>query len=381
VLMLSTYQLFLAPAGVGLAYITIWLLVMYLGTSILGLAFPAWAATLAKDYHERSRLFGLAAPGGMIGSLTMLCIPTVAKMFGHGDAESVRMMGWLILAITPIAIILVVVSVPERITRNANTERFQPKEYLDLLRKPTLLRLFLGQLCLTMGPGWLGAIYLFFATSVLGFTLPQASILLAASVIGSAAGGVAFAQISKRIGKHYTLMIGTTGYALGLFSYLLVHDGNMYLGVPIVTFLGFTQTGFTLMVQAMMADVGDEVRLEQGRERIGLLYSVITLATKLSGAGAIWLTYQVLAAIGFNAGEGAANTPHALLGLQLAYYVGPTAFVMLGGLCFLGWPLNAARHAEIRRELDARDALLSNVPQASGVAVGEALADLLVEPE
>jgi hypothetical protein len=38
--------------------------------------------------------------------------------------------------------------------------------------------------------------------------------------------------------------------------------------------------------------------------------------------------------------------------------LGPIAFVMLGGACFIGYKLNSERHGEIRRELEARDAAL-----------------------
>ena len=39
----------------------------------------------------------------------------------------------------------------------------------------------------------------------------------------------------------------------------------------------------------------------------------------------------------------------------------PTAifFVMLGGACVMGWKLDAQKHADIRTELERRDALVS----------------------
>jgi Na+/melibiose symporter-like transporter len=55
-------------------------------------------------------------------------------------------------------------------------------------------------------------------------------------------------------------------------------------------------------------------------------------------------------------GERVSNSHSALLGLELAYYIGPIFFVLVGGLCFIGWNLTAERHGEIRRQLDARDA-------------------------
>jgi Na+/melibiose symporter-like transporter len=178
-------------------------------------------------------------------------------------------------------------------------------------------------------------------------------------VVGSALGGPAFARLSKHIGKHRAAMVGTCGYSIGLWAFLLVSHGAMVPAGAVMVWLGFAQSGFTMMVQAMSADVGDEVRLAGGHERIGLIYALITLATKLSGALAIGLTFPLLAHIGFKAAEGAVNTPAAIRGLELAYLVGPSAFVMAGGACFIGWRLDARRHAEIRQGLDERDARLA----------------------
>jgi Na+/melibiose symporter-like transporter len=50
------------------------------------------------------------------------------------------------------------------------------------------------------------------------------------------------------------------------------------------------------------------------------------------------------------------NGPDQIRGLDLAYVVGPVVFVMLGGFAFAGYKLTAGKHAEIRRQLDERDA-------------------------
>ena len=381
VLMLAAYRLFLAPTGIGSGYIIVWLLVMYLGTSILGLSFAAWGATLATAYHERSRLFGMAAPVGVIGSLSVLSIPALSKFLGGTDAQGVEAMGWLVIVVTPLAIGFVAWRTPERIAPDVHSPRFTLRDYWALITKPTVLRLFISQLSLTLGPGWLTALYLFFASDVLGFTIPQAAGLVGASAIGGALGAPVFAQISRKIGKHRTLILGTTGYSLGLFGFLLVGHANLPVAIVVMTWLGFVESGFTLMTRAMMADVGDEVRLEQGKERIGLLFSLITLATKIAGAVAIGLTYPLLARIGFRATEGAINTPQALHGLELAYYVGPIAFVMLGGACFIGWRLDAERHGEIRSQLDARDAQLAETLMAEGIIPYAAVPILAADPD
>jgi Na+/melibiose symporter-like transporter len=100
------------------------------------------------------------------------------------------------------------------------------------------------------------------------------------------------------------------------------------------------------------------------------MYSLINSTQKIASASSIFLTFNVLAAVGYNAKEGAVNTPQAILGLNLVYMIGPTVFVMLGGACFLGYKLTAERHGEIRRELEARDVLYAEPEMVQAVPGG-----------
>ena len=125
---------------------------------------------------------------------------------------------------------------------------------------------------------------------------------------------------------------------------------------------GGMASGFNLLIQSMTADVGDEVRLEQGKQRMSLIYSLTSLAAKIAGACAIVLSYWVLARSATTPGTAAHNTAHAIFGLEMAYVLGPIVFAMLGGACFIGWKLDAVRHGEIREALDARDAAFNEAP-------------------
>src|SRR5690242_16215723 len=165
-------------------------------------------------------------------------------------------------------------------------------------------------------------------------------------------------MLAGRIGKHRTLMITTTAISLALLTIPLWPKGNLFLGMPVMAWCGFMAAGFGLTINSMMADVGDEIRLHQGKERISLLYSVLTFASKLTAAFAIGLTFPLLAWFGYDAKEGAHNTAQAINALQWIFIAGPILFVMMGGVCVIGWRLDAIRHGEIRAALDARDAAL-----------------------
>ena len=52
------------------------------------------------------------------------------------------------------------------------------------------------------------------------------------------------------------------------------------------------------------------------------------------------------------------NDEFALIGLQLCYLIAPALFVLVGAACFFGYRLDETRHGEIRKALEARDALV-----------------------
>jgi len=376
ILMIAVLKLFMAPPGVTAGYLVLWLLVLYLGLSIVNLSHSAWGATIAADYHDRSRVFSVLAAVGVVGALVVLAIPILAGSIGLDEAGVAPAMGWFLLIVTPLAVALVTARTPDLVVREHAPRRFSARDYWRVLVNPHQLRLFFAQLALSLGPGWMSALYLFFFRDSRGFTVGQASSLLAVYIVAGVAGAPLTGRLAMRLGKHRTLMITTTAYALGLGTVLVVPKGQFLAAVPTMFWCGFMAAGFDLMIRAMLADVGDEIRLDQGKERTSLLYSLNSLAAKLSPAFAIGLTFPLLARLGYDAREGAVNTPAAIHGLEAAFLIGPTAFVLLGGACLVGWRLDARRHAEIRAELDARDARLAEASDIEHIAAGPGIAAL-----
>ena len=358
-LMIGAGTLFLAPRGVGQGYLIGWLLVLYLGYSILYLSHSAWTATLATNYHERSRVFGIQAVAGVTGAIAILAIPVVTGRLGGSNADAVGAMGWFFIVTTPLLIALAVWRTPETVTRDIDGQAFRLKDYVALLARPSLIRLLAADLALALGPGWMTALYIFFFTDSRGFTVQSASSLLAVYVVAGLAGAPVTSRLAQRLGKHVTLMITTTAFSLGLCCILLAPRGDVLAAAPVLFWCGFMAAGFNFMTRAILADIGDEVRLEGGKERVSLLYALTSFTSKLAGAASIGLTFTLLAALGYDAAPGAVNTASAIRGLEIAFLAGPTVFVMLGGACFIGYKLDAGRHAEIRRLLEERDALAS----------------------
>jgi len=371
ILLASVWMLFMAQKGIGLGYLIVWLLVYALGTSIVGLARSAWSANLVTRYDQRSQFYGYLGFIGVAGALIVLETPTIAGWIPHRIhlPNNVQLMGWVVLLMTPLGLGLNALLVPERINPDAATNRYALRDYWAICKKPDVLRLFVSNFALALGPGWMGNLYVFFFTAARGFTEKDANTLLSVYILAGVIAAPVIGWIGGRFGKHTTMIASTIFYSVGLCVVPFLPQGNFLLAIPVMVWTGFMANGFGLMNQAMMADVGDEVRLEQGKERMGLLFAFTSLSSKLASAGAVMISYPLLKVVGYVPTLAEHNTPAALTGLTAIFIIGPIFWVILGGVCFIGWRLDAVRHAEIRLELEARDAaMLAQSASGGGVA-------------
>jgi Na+/melibiose symporter-like transporter len=366
VMMVSLFMLMRPAEPVGQGYLVIWLLVMYLGLSILLLSHLAWAATLAPNYNQRSRIFGVLTFVGVAGAVTALFIPIVMDGMGYSDAQGVQAMVWFIIVAAPIAAGIVAWSTPEHVAPD-HAHQFKLRDYWVLLTRPNVIRVMAADLCVTLGPGWMAAVYLFYFKDSRGFTTTEANLLLVIYILAGFAGAPFAAWLANKISKHRALMVCTTIYSLTLLSLTILPPGNFVAAIPTLFVTGAMAAGFIVMIRALTGDIGDEIHLESGREWMGLMYALTNATTKVAGAASIFLTFNVLARVGYNAREGAVNTPEAIRGLELAFLIGPIVFVMLGGAWFIGYKLTRERHADIRRQLEERDALYDEAPVLEGL--------------
>jgi Na+/melibiose symporter-like transporter len=362
-MLLGLVMLTNARQGVGEPYLILWLLVMYAGLSILLLSHTAWAATLATTYNARARIFGIMGGMGVLGALGVLVIPIVMEKLGYSDAEGVRGMVWYVILLIPACVGLVVWRTPETIAPEAPGQRFRLRDYLDLITHGSMARILVADLCLALGPGWMAALFLFFSRDRMGFTTGQANILLAIYILAGLFGAPATAWVATHIGKHRAAMVSSAIYSLSLISMLWLPHGDLGPSALAYFASGFVAAGFGALIRAMVADVADDIRLTQGKERSGLLYSLIASTNKIAVAASVIITYPLLDRLGYDPKLGHANSPDAIEGLTMAFLGGPIGFLALGAICMIGYRLTAERAAETRRQLEARDAaILAGAP-------------------
>lgn len=376
--MIGTFLAFMPPETAGRGYIIVSMLVLYLGHSTLTLSQLAWGSMLARDYDERSRLFAIIASIGILGGALIIAIPIVNGALGVPDSANIPTMAWFILGAAPLTLALMLWRTPETAAPSNGRPALGFRDYLAMLQRPTFVRLVLADLAISLGVAWVGSIYLFFFTDSRGFTTAQASMLLAVYILAGIFGAPAMGRLAMQISKHRTLIVACGIYAVALAILPLLPRGNFLLHGATLFVCGFMAASFTATTRAMTADIADEIRLMLDQERTGLLFALTTMTNKITSAVAVGLTFFLLSKVGYIAASGATNTPEAIRGLEAVYLGGSVLFVALGALCVVGYDLDSGRHADIRRQLDERDASHSEAKRRAEAEAGDATPPLIV---
>ncbi|MBI1683712.1 MFS transporter [Caulobacter hibisci] len=351
-LMAASYALFMAKPGIGPIFLWSWLIVVYVGYSMAVLAQTAWGAVLSPDYQQRSRIYGFWSAGNVIGMILVLLLPPLVAFAFKGDhAAGIAAMGWFIIVLTPLTALLASVVVGEPA---APPQRHEAglKQYLGLLKRPSVQKLLAADLLMGLAPGIGGALFFFFFERIKGIPKDQAGILLLIYFVAALAGAPLWPWLAKTLGKHRALAIAGVMYAVFQMAAILTPSGMNLFGVAVLVLAGLPYSAAPLLVRSMMADIGDEERLNTGIDRTGLLYAVVNGTVKLGFALAIGV-FLVLEKLGFDPKVPSAQGDAALVTLYTAV---PAALGVLVCLIIVRYPLDARRHAEIRAQLDARDA-------------------------
>jgi len=351
--MTSVFMLFMAGPDVSILHIMFWLFMMYIGTSMMTLAHSAWAAVLSPTYNDRSRMFGAIGAMGVAGMTLVFAVPLVATD-RSGGSLGIPEMGWFIIISIPTVVLAAVLLIREPIAPSPSTDRVSVRDYRELLTHPSMFRIVLAMFLFSLGTAWEGALFLFYFTDGRGFSVAEASMLLIVALAVGLAGAPIVAKISTKIGKHGAVVMTATAYTAAVASLAVIPTEAKFLSSVPVVITGFLYAGFHVLLRSMTADVTDEIRLEQSKERGALLYALITLAPKLSSAIAVGLAFNALALLGYDPSGDNQNSLGVTAGLTAAYILGPICFVTMGAVCMTGYKLGPARTEEIQRLLEER---------------------------
>lgn len=361
---LSTAAIF-APGLFGVerpaaAWLSVWLVVFYVGWTMIQIPVSAWAGQLAAQYHERSRVqtyFQVATAGGL---LLVLVLPAVLDQLGAraglpaDPGLKVAAMGGFILATFVPTLIAALALVKEPPAPPPSPSRSTLRRDLaTAARDPLLRKVLTSDFAVTLGQLIRSSLFVFFVSAYMGRPDLAAGLFLLQFVFGVFAGPI-WLRIGYRLGKHRAAIAGELVQVAINLALLFIVPSALPLLVGLTIAQGLAQGSGNLMLRSMVADIADKQRLESGEDRTGLLFSIFSLTGKAATAVAVGVALPLVGLLGFK--PGAANSAEALLALKLVFALGPALAHLASAWLISGFSLDAASHADIRRQLDSRDA-------------------------
>jgi Na+/melibiose symporter-like transporter len=385
IIIVGVYMAMLPAGRVDQAYLVLWLLVSFAGLSMVTVGQSAWSAVVATAYHDRARLYAWTSLMGVLAVDAILLLPAfTGGKVSAGLKSSFPILGLILLVSFPIALFICATFTPERLARAAQRPTFKPADLRRAIGRPEMLRLMCADFLLALGPGTTGPLYLYYFHDAKGFTIQDVSVLLIFYASAGIPGALFWGgPMARWFGKHRALQISCIAYAVTQSILMAVprmygHYNLLPDAVPTalaMVAVGFCASAFVILDRAMVADVVDEVRLDQKQDLTSLLYSMVTTTTKIGASITILVVYPVLALVHYNGAEGAHNTPSAIFGLEMCYLFAPVILVLGGGAMFFGYKLDAKRHAEIRAALDfaaAEESMVGPIEEPPAVATAPA---------
>ena len=343
-------------------------LVCYIGTgmifTILGTAHGAIVNVIAIDSQVRMNLSTARGIGSAVISF-ILSIVVMPMILFFGNSDSVSGKGFFMTALVLSIAMLPFFWIEAAICKETYTDKLHiqtaatPREkkgfignLKELAKNDQLLRIVIstlfGAICVTARMSLLTyyIIYVIGNPMVISVVF---STMTAAQFIG-------------------TLLIPFATKTFGKKNYMLILSGLMIFGFVGIYFWGASSMPLLMVLSflcglcnssgalsyGMVSDCIEYGDWKLGMRQEGLAASFLSLAVKISTAFCGVAGVQALALVGYV--PNAAQTPGALNGINFVVNIIPAICGVLSVLPLFGYKLTEKRVAEIRAELDAREA-------------------------
>lgn len=357
ILMIGAFFMFM-PMGdsVSPAYLVVWLIVFWLGFTMLQTPHQSWVPMITTVYDERSRLFMWREIISTITLLSLLIIPTLLAInFGIDRRGQVLVMGIILMIVLPLTVTLAILFVPDPPPKADEPKmEFSWEAIKTAFRDPNMVRVLLVEILVGIAIAGTGGTFLFAAQWGFGVTDFAPVILMVFFVAGFAAMPF-WIWLSKRTEKH-TAFVATAVWSIGtymLYLPLSAVGGGLVplLFAAVVSGLGYG-TPF-ILARSMVADIIEAEQAKTGENRSGMYYSLMSGAYKTGASFAIGIPYILLGAwVGFDpSGE---NGPEVVRGVMLVFVGVPVVAYALAAIIMRNYKLTREAQAANAEKLAAQ---------------------------
>nr|WP_321440646.1 MFS transporter [uncultured Hyphomonas sp.] len=354
----SVYYLFVPPPSADMTYFFIWSFLAMTAWTLLTIPHNAWAAELAVDYDERSRIFGVKNVLASLGGFMFFLLPVMLFPITHTtEFEHETMMGLVVLLwiLLPLTLLWATLKAP---LKPPGDIRATVKEasLMDVLRSVARNKPFLQFVMITSFGGIANGM-----TTALIFLYVQDYMKLGdyfylVGIVGAVCSILSvplWIRLSKKFNKHSVWAIGLILESLIGLSLVFLQPGPAAL-VPlfIILIAGGIMRGVSLPLPAsVLADVADYEAWKQNTNATGNYFSLLVLLSKTTAALGGALALFVSGAMGYVPNSEDAQNISALM-VPMVFI--PLFFSLVAAFLLWRFPLNRGRQAIIAKRLAQR---------------------------
>ncbi|MEM8769232.1 MAG: MFS transporter [Pseudomonadota bacterium] len=352
-MMLGVFMAFMPTGTPTIWYLGFWLVVLYVGSTMVTISHSSWAAELSPSYNERSRIASFNSFAGFAGSLMILLPLAILEYQGAPPAgrDALAFFGSAVIVLGPLCVFLAVMLVGERPT--APAPRISLLEGLSaVLKNPHMRQLLIADALAAMPGAVMAGLFIFYQAELVGNAQYNALALIT-FYLAHMVGIPIWVRLSYRFGKHRTFGIDCLCFCVTTALFFIPGEGDVALFIGFMFMTGFAHSGLQFLLRAMAADVVDYDNVETGGQRTGLYFALLALTAKLGGALAIGITYPLLEQVGFSAQGG--NSAETLDWFRIIYVAVPVAAMVGAYLGIRGFRLDAKAQEALQAQLAERD--------------------------
>jgi GPH family glycoside/pentoside/hexuronide:cation symporter len=330
----------------GIAYLLGWSVVLYAGWTLVAVPYLAWGAELSDDYDQRTRIAAWRETLTLAGVIGAGIVAALTAQAGWSEARSIGAIAWLAIAFGALAVPLLLLWVPERVSMRRRATATHSLR--SLVANRPFLRLVAAWFINGLANGVPAALFFIYLEYALGAEAADRPIFVLLYFAAAIVSLPVWAKLSRRFGKHRTwswamLIASATFFAVPLFP-----SGAFILFGIVCLITGAALGADLALPPAIQADVLDYDRWRFGQERAGIQFALWGMSTKFALALAVGLALPAVEIFGF---DPEAPSEAGKTALKVIYAWVPAVVKLLAVAVVWNFPLTKNRQAAIRRRL------------------------------
>ncbi len=348
-----------APTADGSYFLPV-ILLFYTAFTMLTVPHSAWGSELSRVSAERTTISGVLTFAGVAGLLIFMGLPILLSspllpLFPTAEVTPpmLRILGWLILILTPVCVLISVVFTPKGAA--VIEERVSFKDMIGAIRANKPFWAFMAAYSMTgLAYGVYYATTYMFLDAYLGLG-DKFPLIYAVAAIAQMVSIPLWTKLSQRFERNRIWAIGIATFGILLTLRVFIPRGEA--GLPLVLILSavasFANAASQVPQMAVLADCIDYDTLRTRTNRAGTYYAVQQFVLKATLAAGGGLAFLALSVFKYDA-KAEVHTAESLRDLAVVHTYGPLVLFCAAGLLLWFFPLNRRRQATIRRRIETR---------------------------